>query len=146
MPSWANSTDGSPYSFSKAHLAPVLLANHHSASRTLTTNQPWVTGVSPDLGVLEPCYGHGRDSRRARMGTGGDWRRRLSGLPCSGSLGFAWCPLPYSPKLTIGKPRVTQFAQIATSLCATFRSNPGYTTGRSFFPGGDDEKETETVL
>src|SRR3954451_23009656 len=47
-PSWANSTGGSPYSFSKAHLAPLLSANHHSASRTLTTNQPWVTGVSPD--------------------------------------------------------------------------------------------------
>ena len=26
----------------------LLTANHHSASRTLTTNQPWVTGVSPD--------------------------------------------------------------------------------------------------
>jgi hypothetical protein len=26
----------------------VLSENHHSASRTLTTNQPWVTGVSPD--------------------------------------------------------------------------------------------------
>src|SRR6478672_3828998 len=48
IPSWANSTGGSPYSFSKAHLAPLLSANHHSASRTLTTNQPSVTGVSPD--------------------------------------------------------------------------------------------------
>jgi len=41
-------TGGSPYSFSKAHLAPLPSENHHSASRTLTTNQPWVTGVSPD--------------------------------------------------------------------------------------------------
>ena len=48
IPSWANSTGGSPYSFSKAHLAPLVSVNHHSASRTLTTNQPWVTGVSPD--------------------------------------------------------------------------------------------------
>src|SRR6478735_1004787 len=47
-PNWANSTGGSPYSLSKAHLAPLLSANHHSASCTLTTNQPWVTGVSPD--------------------------------------------------------------------------------------------------
>jgi hypothetical protein len=47
-PSWANSTGGSPYSLSKAHLAPLRSENHHSASRTLTTNQPWVTGVSPD--------------------------------------------------------------------------------------------------
>src|SRR4026208_593166 len=48
IPSWANSTGGSPYSFSKAHLAPLLSEFHHSASRTFTTNQPWVTGVSPD--------------------------------------------------------------------------------------------------
>src|SRR5512133_2193198 len=48
IPNWANSTGGSPYSFSKAHLAPLLSENHHSASRTLTTNQPWVTGASPD--------------------------------------------------------------------------------------------------
>src|SRR6185295_4230229 len=48
IPSWANSTGGSPYSLSKAHLAPLVSANHHSASRTLTTNQPWMTGVSPD--------------------------------------------------------------------------------------------------
>src|SRR3954452_25217398 len=48
IPSCANSTDGSPYSFSKAHLAPLLSEDPHSASRTLTTNQPWVTGVSPD--------------------------------------------------------------------------------------------------
>src|SRR3954454_18063951 len=48
IPSWANSSGGSPYSFSKAHLAPLLSANHHSASRTLTTNQPSVTGVRPD--------------------------------------------------------------------------------------------------
>jgi hypothetical protein len=48
IPSWPNSTGGSPYSFSKAHLAHLPSANHHSTSRTLTTNQPWVTGVSPD--------------------------------------------------------------------------------------------------
>src|SRR3954454_20042265 len=48
MPSPANSTGGSPYSFSKAHLPPLVSANHHSASRTLTTNQPSLTGVSPD--------------------------------------------------------------------------------------------------
>src|SRR5436190_2545438 len=48
MPSWPNSTGRSPYSFSKAHLAPLDSANHHSASRTLTTNQPSVTGASPD--------------------------------------------------------------------------------------------------
>src|SRR3954462_1290690 len=45
---WANSTGGSPYSLSKAHLAPLVSDVHHSASRTLTTNQPSVTGVSPD--------------------------------------------------------------------------------------------------
>src|SRR3954462_13083860 len=45
---WANSTGGSPYSLSKAHLAPLVSENHHSASRTLTTNQPSVTGVRPD--------------------------------------------------------------------------------------------------
>src|SRR5262252_94748 len=48
IPTRANSTGGSPYSFSKAHLAPRLSANHHSASRALTTNQPSVTGVRPD--------------------------------------------------------------------------------------------------
>src|SRR3954452_951042 len=48
IPNWANSTGGAPYSFSKAHLPPLLSANHHSASRTLTTNHPWVTGVRPD--------------------------------------------------------------------------------------------------
>src|SRR4051794_18092117 len=48
IPSWANPTGGSPYSFSNAHLAPLVSANHHSASRTLTTNQPSLTGVSPD--------------------------------------------------------------------------------------------------
>src|SRR5205823_5794602 len=48
IPNWPNSTGGSPYSLSKAHLAPLLSENHHSASRTLTTNQPWVTGMSPD--------------------------------------------------------------------------------------------------
>src|SRR3954452_17617392 len=45
---WANSTGGSPYSLSKAHLAPRVSEDHHSASRTSTTNQPSVTGVSPD--------------------------------------------------------------------------------------------------
>src|SRR3982750_507920 len=47
-PTCVNSAGGSPYSFSKAHLAPLVSANHHSASRTLTTNQPSLTGVSPD--------------------------------------------------------------------------------------------------
>src|SRR6185369_9100623 len=48
IPSWSNSIGGSPYSFSKAHLAPLVSVTHHSASRALTTNQPSVTGVSPD--------------------------------------------------------------------------------------------------
>src|SRR5262245_41097350 len=48
MPSSGNPTGGSPYSFSQAHLAPLPSVTHHSASRTLTTNQPSVTGVSPD--------------------------------------------------------------------------------------------------
>src|SRR5262249_34952157 len=30
------------------HRPPLLSANHHSASRTLTTNQPSVTGASPE--------------------------------------------------------------------------------------------------
>src|SRR4051812_40126557 len=48
IPNWENSAVGSPYSFSKAHLPPLVSANHHSASRTFATNQPSVTGVSPD--------------------------------------------------------------------------------------------------
>src|SRR5436190_21083062 len=48
IPNWANSTGGSPYSLSKAHRAPLRSENHHSASRTLTTNQPSLTGASPD--------------------------------------------------------------------------------------------------
>src|SRR3954470_22081867 len=63
MPRWANSTGGAPYSFSKAHLAPRLSANHHSASRTLTTNQPSLTGVSPDPESSSRASCIGRDSR-----------------------------------------------------------------------------------
>jgi hypothetical protein len=39
---------GSPYSFANQHAAPRVSEDHHSASRTLTTNQPSVTGASPD--------------------------------------------------------------------------------------------------
>lgn len=48
IPSCANSIGGSPYSLSNQHAAPLVSENHHSASRTLTTNQPSVTGASPE--------------------------------------------------------------------------------------------------
>src|SRR4051794_1792106 len=51
MPSCANSTGGVPfggYSHSKAHRAPIRSDVHHSASRTFRTNQPSVTGASPE--------------------------------------------------------------------------------------------------
>src|SRR4029450_5260392 len=48
IPSCANSTGESPYSFANQHAAPLVSEENHSASRTLTTNQPSVTGASPE--------------------------------------------------------------------------------------------------
>src|SRR5215831_18703099 len=48
IPSCENSTGGSPYSLSNQHAAPLVSEDHHSASRTLTTNHPSVTGASPE--------------------------------------------------------------------------------------------------
>src|SRR2546421_5241950 len=48
IPSCANSIGGSPYSFANQHAAPLVSEENHSASRTLTTNQPSVTGASPE--------------------------------------------------------------------------------------------------
>src|SRR4051794_20956365 len=48
IPSCANSTGGSPYSFANQHAPPLDSEENHSASRTLTTNQPSVTGASPE--------------------------------------------------------------------------------------------------
>src|SRR5262245_5403696 len=48
IPSCANSIGGSPYSLSNQHAAPLVFEENHSASRTLTTNQPSVTGARPD--------------------------------------------------------------------------------------------------
>src|SRR3954451_19969363 len=48
IPSCANSIGGSPYSLANQHAAPLVSEEHHSASRTLTTNQPSVTGASPE--------------------------------------------------------------------------------------------------
>src|SRR3954452_10643458 len=48
IPSCANSTGGSPYSFANQHAAPLDSEENHSASRTLTTKQPSVTGASPE--------------------------------------------------------------------------------------------------
>src|SRR5436305_6318720 len=39
---------GSPYSFANQHAAPLVSEENHSASRTLTTNHPSVTGASPE--------------------------------------------------------------------------------------------------
>src|SRR6266550_4014525 len=47
IPSCANSIGGSPYSFANQHAAPLVSEENHSASRTLTTNHPSVTGASP---------------------------------------------------------------------------------------------------
>ena len=58
IPSCANSTGGSPYSLSKLHAAPLLSENHHSASRTFTTNQPSVTGARSEPESLELRLGH----------------------------------------------------------------------------------------
>src|SRR6187551_2256087 len=48
IPSCANSIGGSPYSLANQHAAPLVSEENHSASRTLTTNQPSVTGASPE--------------------------------------------------------------------------------------------------
>jgi hypothetical protein len=47
-PERGNSTGESPYSFANQHAAPLVSDVNHSASRTLTTNQPSVTGASPE--------------------------------------------------------------------------------------------------
>src|SRR4051794_5539814 len=48
IPSCGNSIGGSPYSLANQHAAPLVSEENHSASRTLTTNQPSVTGASPE--------------------------------------------------------------------------------------------------
>src|SRR5215212_262641 len=48
IPSCANSIGGAPYSLANQHAAPLVCDENHSASRTLTTNQPSVTGASPE--------------------------------------------------------------------------------------------------
>src|SRR4051794_40916285 len=48
IPSCGNSIGGSPYSLANQHVAPLVSEENHSASRTLTTNQPSVTGASPE--------------------------------------------------------------------------------------------------
>src|SRR6185437_9662332 len=48
IPNWANSIGDSPYSLANQHAAPLVCDENHSASRTLTTNQPSVTGASPE--------------------------------------------------------------------------------------------------
>src|SRR3954453_3629348 len=48
IPSCANSIGDSPYSLANQHAAPLVSEENHSASRTLTTNQPSVTGASPE--------------------------------------------------------------------------------------------------
>src|SRR5436190_5342879 len=76
IPSCANSTGGSPYSFANQHAAPLVSEDHHSASRTLTTNQPSVTGASPDPESL---------SRAPRMDAILSARGRVSEMgQCSG--------------------------------------------------------------
>src|SRR5690349_12717075 len=78
IPSWANSTGECPYSFSKAHLAPRLSANHHSASRALTTNQPSVTGTSHEPQSLS-CDSSAMDGSAERAFEGGSLGRRAVG-------------------------------------------------------------------
>src|SRR5580765_7032167 len=48
IPNCGNSSGESPYSFANQHAAPLVSEVNHSASRTLTTNQPSVTGASPE--------------------------------------------------------------------------------------------------
>src|SRR5215211_6422147 len=48
IPNCANSIGDSPYSLANQHAAPLVSEENHSASRTLTTNQPSVTGASPE--------------------------------------------------------------------------------------------------
>src|SRR3954470_24156373 len=48
IPSRANSIGGAPYSLANQHAAPLVSEENHSASRTLTTNQPSVTGATPE--------------------------------------------------------------------------------------------------
>src|SRR5438477_12362152 len=48
IPSCANSIGGAPYSLANQHAAPLVSEENHSASRTLTPNQPSVTGASPE--------------------------------------------------------------------------------------------------
>ena len=47
IPNCGNSIGRSPYSFANQHAAPRVSDENHSASRTLTTNHPSVTGASP---------------------------------------------------------------------------------------------------
>ena len=47
IPSCANSIGGSPYS-SRTSASPLVCEENHSASRTLTTNEPSVTSASPE--------------------------------------------------------------------------------------------------
>src|SRR5207237_9344206 len=48
IPNCANSIGCAPYSLANQHAAPLVSEENHSASRTLTTNQPSVTGASPE--------------------------------------------------------------------------------------------------
>src|SRR5436189_6266418 len=48
IPSCANSIGGAPHSLATQDAAPLVSEENHSASRTLTTNQPSVTGASPE--------------------------------------------------------------------------------------------------
>src|SRR3954453_15788901 len=48
IPSCANSIGGAPYSLANQHAAPLVSEENDSASRTLQTNQPSVTGASPE--------------------------------------------------------------------------------------------------
>jgi hypothetical protein len=48
IPNCANSIGDSPYSLANQHAAPLVSEENHSASRTLTTNHPSVTGASPE--------------------------------------------------------------------------------------------------
>src|SRR2546423_9982718 len=48
IPSCANAIGDSPYALANQHAAPLVSEENHSASRTLTTNQPSVTGASPE--------------------------------------------------------------------------------------------------
>jgi hypothetical protein len=64
---------GSPYSFANQHAAPLVSDENHSASRTLTTNQPSVTGASPER----------RPQASLRSRTGSSQSNRRSCLICA---------------------------------------------------------------